>query len=407
MENKLNSKMVQAVDLLLSEPIDKSTLFEKDGIIKSFTKCLIEKILQSEMNEHIGYSKYQRSEKNNARNGSFSKQLITDNGVIDLSIPRDRNGEFEPMIVPKKCNRIEGLDKKILSLYAKGMSLSEIKIQIQELYEADVSESLISKITDEVSDTVKAWQARPLESMYTIVYFDCLVVKVRQEKRIINKAIYVALGLDKDGKKDILGLWISENESAKFWLNVLTELKNRGVLDILIACTDNLCGMKEAIVAVYPRTEHQLCIVHQIRNSVKYVSYKDRKELVNNLKQVYQAPTEEAALLSLEVFDKKWSKNYPQIAKSWYNNWDNLAIFFQYPPAIRKAIYTTNAIESVNSQLRKVTNNKKIFPNDDSVFKSLYLTIEYITAKWTMPSPNWGETMSHFLVRFEDRIRLC
>jgi transposase-like protein len=284
------------------------------------------------------------------------------------------------------------------------MSLSDIKQQIHELYEAEISESLISKITDGVMDEVRAWQNRPLESVYPIVYFDCLVVKVRHDKRIINKAIYVALGIDLSGKKDILGLWISENEGAKFWLGNLTEMKNRGMQDMLIACTDNLTGMSEAISAVYPKCEHQLCIVHQIRNSLKYVSYKDRKELVADLKPIYTAATEDNALLALESFAEKWDKQYPQISKSWYANWANLVIFMQYPPSIKKIIYTTNSIESLNSQLRKVTNNKRVFPNDDAVFKTLYLTIDYITAKWNMPIANWNEAMAHFLIKFEGRI---
>ena len=300
--------------------------------------------------------------------------------------------------------RSDGLDEKIISLYAKGMSISDIKIQLEELYGAEVSESLISRVTDDVIDEVKAWQTRALEAVYPIVFFDCLVVKVRQDKRIINKSVYIALGIDLSGHKDILGLWISDNEGAKFWLNNLTEMKNRGLLDILIACTDNLTGMSDAISAVYPKCEHQLCIVHQIRNSLKFVSYKDRKKLAADLKPIYQAITEEEAQEALECFEAKWGKNYPQIAKSWYNNWDNLMIFLQYPEAIRRIIYTTNAIESLNNQLRKVTKNKRVFPSDESVFKTLYLTIDYIVRKWTMPIQNWNEAMAHFLIKFEDRI---
>ncbi|KKB96632.1 hypothetical protein SZ25_00274, partial [Candidatus Arcanobacter lacustris] len=388
----------------LEGDVDISKALEEGGLIKQLTKAVIERALSEEMNNHLGYDRYSRSDLNNARNGHYNKNLITDNGVIELNVPRDRNGDFEPAIVPKKQNRIAGLDKKILSLYAKGMSLSDIKQQIYELYEAEISESLISKITDGVMDEVKAWQNRPLESVYPIVYFDCLVVKVRHDKRIINKAVYVALGIDLCGKKDILGLWISENEGAKFWLGNLTEMKNRGMQDMLIACTDNLTGMSEAISAVYPKCEHQLCIVHQIRNSLKYVSYKDRKELVADLKPIYTTATEDAALLALEAFALKWDKRYPQISKSWYHNWANLVIFMQYPSSIKKIIYTTNSIESLNSQLRKVTNNKRVFPNDDAVFKSLYLTIDYITAKWNMPIQNWNEAMAHFLIKFEGRI---
>jgi putative transposase len=406
MTNNLeHSKINAAVDLLIENNVDLSNALGKDGLIKQLSKRILERALQAEMDDHLGYSGYNRSEIQNARNGEFQKNLITDNGVIELNIPRDRNGNFEPAIVKKKQSRIAGLDQKIVSLYAKGMSLSDIKLQLQELYDADVSESLISKITDSVAEEVKAWQSRALETLYPIVFFDCLVVKVRHEKRIVNKAVYVALGIDLSGRKDILGLWISENEGAKFWLSNLTEMKNRGMSDMLIACTDNLTGMSDAIAAVYPKCEHQLCIVHQIRNSLKFVSYKDRKELVADLKPIYQAPTEDGAQIALDAFDSKWSSQYPQIAKSWYNNWENLIIFLQYPEAIRKIIYTTNSIESLNSQLRKVTKNKRVFPSDESVFKTLYLTINYITAKWTMPIRNWNEAMAHFLIKFEDRIQ--
>jgi putative transposase len=406
MTNNLeHSKINAAVDLLIENNVDLSNALGKDGLIKQLSKRILERALQAEMDDHLGYSRYNRSEIQNARNGEFQKNLITDNGVIELNIPRDRNGNFEPAIVKKKQSRIAGLDQKIVSLYAKGMSLSDIKQQLQELYDADVSESLISKITDSVAEEVKAWQSRALETLYPIVFFDCLVVKVRHEKRIVNKAVYVALGIDLSGRKDILGLWISENEGAKFWLSNLTEMKNRGMSDMLIACTDNLTGMSDAIAAVYPKCEHQLCIVHQIRNSLKFVSYKDRKELVADLKPIYQAPTEDGAQIALDAFDSKWSSQYPQIAKSWYNNWENLIVFLQYPEAIRKIIYTTNSIESLNSQLRKVTKNKRVFPSDESVFKTLYLTINYITAKWTMPIRNWNEAMAHFLIKFEDRIQ--
>jgi putative transposase len=400
-----NTKINAAVDLLIENDVDFSNALGESGLIKQLSKRILEKALQIEMDNHLGYSRYDRSEFQNARNGAFQKTLITNNGTIELDVPRDRNGNFEPAIVKKKQSRVAGLDQKIVSLYAKGMSLSDIQMQLQELYDANISESLISKITDGVADEVKAWQNRALESIYPIVFFDCLVVKVRHEKRIINKAVYVALGIDLSGRKDILGLWISENEGAKFWLGNLTEMKNRGMTDMLIACTDNLTGMSEAISAVYPKCEHQLCIVHQIRNSLKFVSYKDRKELVADLKPIYQAATEGEAQEALDAFDAKWSKQYPQIAKSWYNNWENLIIFLQYPKAIRRIIYTTNTIESLNSQLRKVTKNKRVFPSDESVFKTLYLTINYITAKWTMPIRDWNEAMAHFLIKFDDRIQ--
>lgn len=404
MSNTKQEKIKQAVDLLIDKDTDLTRFFAKDGMLKELTKNLFERALKAEMEEHLGYSKYGRVETENSRNGVGKKSLITEGGVLELEVPRDRNAEFAPILVPKRQTRIDGLDQKILSLYAKGMSVSDIKLQIHELYGAEISESLISRVTDNIMDEVRSWQNRPLEAVYAIVYFDALVVKVRQDKRIINKSVYVALGIDLAGKKDILGLWISENEGAKFWLNNFTEMKNRGLKDILIACSDNLTGMSEAISAVYPETEHQLCIVHQIRNSLTYVSYKDRKELAADLKLVYGSITEDDALAALSNFDEKWGKQYPHIAKSWQNNWQNLVIFLQYPEVIRRIIYTTNAIESLNSQLRKVTNNKRVFPSDDSVFKTLYLTIDYITRKWNMPIQNWGEAMAHFLIKFEGRI---
>jgi transposase-like protein len=403
-KNIQTAKLNAAIDMLIESDADLSNVLGKEGLIKQLSKRILERALEAEMQRHLGYERYNRSDIDNARNGSYQKNLITNNGQIELTVPRDRKGQFEPVIVKKKQSRIDGLDEKIISLYAKGMSISDIKIQLEELYGAEVSESLISRVTDDVIDEVKAWQTRALEAVYPIVFFDCLVVKVRQDKRIINKSVYIALGIDLSGHKDILGLWISDNEGAKFWLNNLTEMKNRGLLDILIACTDNLTGMSDAISAVYPKCEHQLCIVHQIRNSLKFVSYKDRKKLAADLKPIYQAITEEEAQEALERFEAKWGKNYPQIAKSWYNNWDNLMIFLQYPEAIRRIIYTTNAIESLNNQLRKVTKNKRVFPSDESVFKTLYLTIDYIVRKWTMPIQNWNEAMAHFLIKFEDRI---
>ena len=275
-QNLENEKINAAVDMLIESDSDLSNILGKEGMIKQLSKFILERALEAEMQSHLGYERYKRNGSENARNGSFKKSLTTENGQLDLEVPRDRKGNFEPVIVKKKQSRIEGLDDKIISLYAKGMSISDIKIQIEELYDAEISESLISRITDEVMEEVKLWQSRALESVYPIVFFDCLVVKVRQEKRIINKSVYVALGIDLSGRKDVLGLWISDNEGAKFWLNNLTELKNRGLADILIACTDNLTGMSDAISAVYPKCEHQLCIVHQIRNSLKFVSYKPK-----------------------------------------------------------------------------------------------------------------------------------
>jgi len=327
MNKKTSESINQAVDLLIDNNTDVSTILKEGGLLKELTKRLIEKALQSEMNNHLGYDKYSRTDNDNARNGITSKKLLSEHGAVEIEVPRDRHCTFEPAILPKRQKRFDGFNDKVLSLYAKGMSVSDIKIQLQELYNVEVSESLISRVTDDVMDDVKVWQSRPLEEIYPIVFFDCLVVKVRQDKRIINKAVYVALGIDLSGRKDILGLWLSENEGAKFWLGNFTEMKNRGLKDILIACSDNLTGMSEAIEAVYPKTEHQLCIVHQIRNSLKYVSYKDRKQLAGDLKPIYTAVREEQAHLALVSFEEKWNKQYPQIAKSWYNNWNNLMIF--------------------------------------------------------------------------------
>ncbi len=404
-KTKINDDTVaQALDLIADKDTDLSNIFSEDGLLRKLTKGLVERALQAEMQHHLGYEKYAHNYSKNSRNGFGSKNLITESGPVKIEVPRDRNATFDPLLIPKRSTRVDGFDKKILSLYAKGMSLSDIKIQLKELYEADISESLISKITNDVMDEVKMWQPRPLDPIYPVIFFDCIVVKVRQDKRIINKSVYVALGINLIGKKDILGLWISVNEGSKFWLNNLTEMKNRGLNDILIACTDNLTGMSDAIKAVYPETEHQLCIVHQIRSSLTFVSYKHRKELAADLKPIYTAINEDDAHLALEYFENKWNKQYPHIAKSWYRNWDNLVIFLQYPQEIRKVIYTTNAIESVNSRLRKVTKNKRVFPSDDSVFKTLYLAIGYITKKWSMPVRNWNEAMAHFMIKFDDRL---
>ena len=401
-ENEMVSK---ALDMIAESGENLSELLREKGLMSQMVKGLVERALAGEMQDHLGYGKYERGLGDNNRNGVSKKQLITEQGKMEIEVPRDREGTFDPALLPKRATRIEGLDDKVLSLYAKGMSVRDIQTQLKELYSgAEISTGLISQITNEVLEEVEIWQSRPLETIYAIVYFDCFFVKVRQDKRILNKAVYVALGIDLEGRKDILGLWMSENESAKFWLNNLTALKNRGLSDILIACTDNLPGLSEAISSVYPKVEHQLCIVHQIRNSLKYVSYKDRKTLVCDLKAIYQAPTEDAALLALEAFQKKWDAQYPQISKSWYANWDNLATFLQYPPEIRRVIYTTNPIESLNSQLRKVTKNKRVFPNDEAVFKTLFLAIGYITQKWILPIKNWNEAMAHFLIKFDNRI---
>ena len=316
--SKNNQELCDSLaEQLIESGADLSQIFEKGGLLKTLTKSLLEKALEGEMNHHLGYTKSQRSSKSNYRNGTSTKRLSTDNGNIEISVPRDRSSDFEPQIIPKRVTKINVLDDKIISMYARGLSVSDIQSQLYDLYETEVSSGFISEVTNSVLEEVYAWQNRPLESVYPIVFFDCIVVKVRQDKQIINKAVYMALGLNMEGKKEVLGLWMSKNEGAKYWLSVFTELKNRGLQDILIICTDNLNGMNESIVAVYPEAEHQLCIVHQIRNSLKYISYKNRKEVSADLKSIYTAVNEDTALDALNVFKEKYDSIYPQISKSW------------------------------------------------------------------------------------------
>jgi putative transposase len=330
---------------------------------------LLEAALSGELDEHLGYGAGERANTDNARNGYATKQLQTPSGKFELEVPRDRDASFEPTLIKKRQTRFAGLDKKIISMYARGLSLQDIQGQLEALYEVDVSSSFISAVTASVLEDVIAWQNRPLDRLYPIVYLDCLVVKVREDNRIMNKAVYLALGVNSEGHKELLGLWISQNEGAKFWLNVLTELKNRGLEDIFITCVDGLTGFPEAIEAVYPKTQVQLCMVHMVRHSVKYVSWKDRKKLCADLRQIYTASTEAEAKQALIAFGEKWDKQYPTISKSWLNHWDRISPFFAYPKDIRKAIYTTNAIESLNMTLRKVIKNKRVLPSDESVFK--------------------------------------
>ncbi|MBO1605236.1 IS256 family transposase, partial [Yersinia pseudotuberculosis] len=340
----------------------------------------------------------------NTRNGYSSKTLLCDDGEIELNTPRDRENTFEPQLIKKNQTRITQMDSQILSLYAKGMTTREIVATFKEMYDADVSPTLISKVTDAVKEQVAEWQNCQLDALYPIVYMDCIVVKVRQNGSVINKAVFLALGINTEGQKELLGMWLAENEGAKFWLSVLTELKNRGLQDILIACVDGLKGFPDAINSVYPQTHIQLCIIHMVRNSLKYVSWKDYKAVTSGLKMVYQAPTEEAALMALDKFAEAWDDKYPQISKSWRTHWENLNTFFGYPPDIRKAIYTTNAIESVNSVIRAAIKKRKVFPTDDSVRKVVYLAIKDASKKWSMPIQNWRLAMSRFIIEFGDRL---
>lgn len=368
------------------------------------TKVMVEAALSVELDDHLGYRKHEQSSSDNSRNGVTRKTVRTEEGQFELDTPRDRQGDFEPQLVKKHQTRFTSMDDKILFLYAQGMTTREIVETFKEMYGADVSASLISKVTDAVIEQVVEWQSRPLDAVYPIVYLDCIVVKIRQDKHVINKAVYLALGVNMEGHKELLGLWLSENEGAKFWLSVLTELQNRGVKDILIACVDGLKGFPDAINAVFPETQIQLCIVHMVRNSVKYVPWKDYKAVTAELKQIYQSVTEEEALLALSQFAERWDDKYPQISKSWRTHWHNLNTLFNYPADIRKVIYTTNAIESLNSVIRKAIKKRKLFPTDDSAKKVIYLAIQNASKKWTMPIRNWKPALNRFMIEFEDRL---
>ncbi|NLR17279.1 IS256 family transposase [Pseudoalteromonas peptidolytica] len=367
-------------------------------------KITVEAALNAEMDEHLGYEKHHKSTSTNSRNGKSTKRVKTEDGEFELDTPRDREGSFEPKLVKKNQTRFTSMDDKILRLYAQGMSTREIVSAFDEWYGAEISPTLVSRVTNAVIEQVIEWQSRPLDAIYPIVYLDCIVVKVRQDKRVINKSIFLALGINTEGHKELMGMWIAENEGAKFWLNVLTELQQRGVEDILIACVDGLKGFPDAINTVFPQTNIQLCIVHMVRNSLKYVSWKDYKAVTAELKRVYRSATEDEALLELERFGDAWDSQYPQITKSWRNHWQNLNTLFNYHEDIRKAIYTTNAIESLNSVIRKAIKKRKIFPSDDSARKMVYLAIKDASKKWTMPIQNWRQAMSRFIIEFEERL---
>ena len=398
----MNKKELEA----LAKEAAKSLKTEKDlsDFSAMLKKVTVEAALNAELDDHLGYDKHQRHSSKNSRNGYTDKTLHTDDGTLDIEVPRDRDSSFEPQLVKKQQTRLSGMDEKILFLYAKGMTTREITATFQELYGVEVSASLISKVTNAVMEEVIQWQSRPLDAVYPIVYLDCIVVKVRQDKQVINKAIYLALGVNVDGHKELLGMWLSENEGAKFWLGILTELQNRGLKDILIACVDGLKGFPDAIQAVYPQTRIQLCIVHMVRYSMKFIPWKDYKPVAADLKRVYQSATEEEALQELDELEAKWAGKYPQISRSWRQNWHNLNTLFSYPEGIRKAIYTTNAIESLNSVIRKATKKRKLFPHDDAAKKVVYLAIQEASKKWTMPIHNWRLALNHFMIEFDDRL---
>lgn len=376
-------------------------------LFKDMVAMTLENGLEGELDEELGYTKYDYRNKqtDNSRNGYSEKTLKSSLGEMEIAVPRDRKGEFEPQLVKKNQTTLSGdIEEKILSMYAKGMTTADIEAHIRDIYGLSVSDSTISRVTDKILPIVREWQQRPLESLYAVVFMDAIHFHVRSEGQIMKKAVYIAIGVDMEGKRDVLGMWVGENESAKFWLGILNSLKNRGVEDILIACVDGLTGFPNAIEAVFPQTEIQQCIIHQIRNTTKFVSYKDIKALMKDLKQVYAAVDEQAALSALDDFDSKWSGKYPKIATSWRGKWPNLTTYFKYPAEVRKLIYTTNAIEGFNRQLRKVTKSKSVFPTDDSLLKMLYLAMMDITRKWTGRRQDWGLIHSQLEIFFADRI---
>lgn len=400
-----NERRAKIRELLQASNI--SSMEDIQNLFKETIAEFMENGLEAELDDELGYSRYDYRNKDtdNSRNGHSSKTLRTSFGDTEISTPRDRKGEFEPQLLKKNQTSIsQDIEEKILSMYAKGMTTGDIEAHIRDIYGVEVSDTTISRITDKILPVAKEWQQRPLETVYAVVFLDAIHYHVRSEGQIVKKAVYIAIGVDLDGKKDVLGMWVGENESAKFWTTVLNSLKNRGVEDIFIACTDNLTGFSTAIEAVYPRTEIQNCIIHQLRNSSKYVSYKDVKGLIADLKAVYAAVDEPSALNALDAFSNHWDKKYPKISQSWRDNWSNLSTYFKYPQEVRRLIYTSNAIEGFNRQLRKVTKSKSVFPTDDSLFKMLYLAMVDITRKWTGRRQDWSMIHAQLAVFFADRM---
>jgi putative transposase len=396
----------ELLDELLKDYKKPDDLLGQDGLLQQLTKALVERALDGELTHHLGYEKHSAEGDNsgNSRNGTSPKTIRSKRGQVRIEVPRDRNAEFEPQLVKKNQTRFDGFDDKIISLYARGMTQREIQGHLEEIYGIEVSPSLISTVTDAVLDEVRAWQARPLDAVYPILYLDALHVKVKSQGRVVNKAIYLAFGVNLYGLKEVLGMWVSENEGAKFWMQIVTELKSRGISDIFIACVDGLKGLPEAIEAVYPQTQVQLCIVHLVRNSLSFVSHKNRKAVADDLKSVYQAPSVEEAERQLAQFEETWAGAYPVIARSWQQHWARVVPMFGYPAEIRRAVYTTNTIESLNMTLRKVSKNRSLFPSDEAVFKLLFLALRNISKRWTMPIPNWSAALNQFAILFDGRV---
>jgi len=397
---------LKLIDQLLADYKKPEDIIGENGLLKQLTKALLERALSAELTEHVGYAKHDPAGNNsgNSRNGKSKKSLKGDFGEIELETPRDRNGSFEPQIVAKGQTRFTGFDDKIISMYSRGMTTREIEGHLKEIYGIEVSPTLISNVTESVMEEVKAWQCRPLEEVYPILYMDALRVKVRDGAHVVNKAIHVAMGVNLEGHKEILGLWTAQNEGAKFWLQVLTDIQNRGVKDIYIACVDGLKGFPETIETVYPKTEVQLCIVHMVRASLGYVSWKQRKAVAGDLREIYQSATAFDADLKLDTFAKKWDGVCPMVSQTWRRNWERITPFFAYPAEIRKVIYTTNAIESLNMSLRKIIKMRGSFPNDEAAFKLLYLALRNAAKKWTMPVQNWREALNRFSILWPERV---
>ena len=383
-----------------------STGDELNDFLKQLQKRGIEKMLEGEFDSHLGYQKSKKSNNDNSRNGYSTKKIRSSFGQSQIEVPRDRDASFNPMIIPKRKSMVDGLENVIISLYAKGMTNSDIEEQIREVYDFEISTSTISRITDLITNDIIAWQNRPLEPVYLIVWMDGIVFKVREGSKVINKTTYIAVGLRRDGKKEVLGLWLGKNESASFWMSVLTDLKARGVEDMLITATDNLNGFTDTIKTVFPESKTQICVVHQIRNACKYVVWKDKKAFTKDMKNIYNAPTKQAAEAALDDFAKQWESKYSYAIKSWRDNWEELTVFFEFPLEIRKIIYTTNLIENLNGKIRKYTKNKLSFPTDQAVQKSVYLAVREATKKWTMPIRNWGLILNQFLIIYQDRVRI-
>ncbi len=397
----------ELINLVLEDYENPEDLLGNGGLFDRLKAGIVERVLEGELNHHLGYEKHEQKPEgqSNSRNGcSPAKSIKTRDGELQIRTPRDRDGSFDPTLVPKNARRLEGFDDSVIHLYAKGMSVRDIQDHLKTIYGIKVSPDLISEVTDEVLKEVEQWQDRPLDEVYPIVYFDALVVKVRENGRVVKKAVYLVLGINMEGNKELLGMWIGGNEGAKFWLGVLTELQNRGVKDIFIACMDGLTGFPDAVEAAFPKTKVQLCIVHMVRNSLKYVSWKERKEVARDLKKIYQASTESLGKKALDEFEEKWGERFALIIQSWRQHWENLCPIYEYPDEIRRVIYTTNAIESLNHSLRKVLKNRKSFPNDEALKKVLYLGLSKASEKWTRPIANWGAVLNRFAIEFDERL---